>query len=143
MTPPPVPTRPTRSRGRAAALAAVVALLAAACWFAWMGWDAEYQTDPVTGEVSGPYEAWQVLGCVLSLVLVTVPAVRVLGGRRAVLVVTAAFTVAWSIAPAATDESGLWLVGAILVLVGTAAGTSLVALVVRLLRRRPSGVAAG
>ncbi|MBO3094677.1 hypothetical protein [Cellulomonas dongxiuzhuiae] len=132
----PTPTRPAARPGRAAARYALVAVLTAACWFAWLGWDTQYRTDPVTGDVTGPYEAWQVVGCVVSLVVVTVLAVRALGGRRAVATVTVTFTAAWVATQAPRDESGLWLVGALLVLLGTAAGAGVVALVAGAGRRR-------
>ncbi|UZN02816.1 hypothetical protein [Cellulomonas sp. S1-8] len=134
------PTAP--ARGRTAARVAVVAALSAACWFAWMGWDTEYQTDPGTGAVTGPYEAWQVVGCLVSLVLVTVLAVRMLGRWRTVVTVAVAFTAAWSLTQAPTDSSGLWVVGALLVLAGTAAGAGVVAVVAAAVRRR-RGRAAG
>ncbi|WP_318241574.1 hypothetical protein [Cellulomonas avistercoris] len=130
------PTGPAARPGRAAVRYALVVVLTAACWFAWLGWDTQYRTDPVTGDVTGPYEAWQVVGCVVSLVAVTVTAVRALGGRRAVATVAVAFTAAWVATQAPRDESGLWLVGALLVLLGTAAGVGVVALVSGAGRRR-------
>jgi hypothetical protein len=48
----------------------------------------------------------------------------------------AAFTAAWTAQAAATDETGLFLVGAILVFAGTATGTTVAALLAGLLRRR-------
>ncbi|SFJ68834.1 hypothetical protein [Cellulomonas sp. KH9] len=125
--------------GRTAARYAFVAVLTAACWFAWLGWDTQYRTDPVTGDVTGPYEAWQVVGCVVSLVAVTVLAVRALGGRRAVAAVAVTFTAAWVATQAPRDDSGLWLVGALLVLLGTTVGAGLVALVAGAGRRRTAG----
>lgn len=127
--PAPNPTAP-------AARLALVAVLSAACWLAWLGWDTQYRTDPVTGDVSGPYEAWQVAGCALSLLVVAVLAVRALGGWRAVVAVAVPFTLAWVATSAPRDDSGLWAVGAVLVLLGTAAGTAVVALVTRAVRRR-------
>ncbi|ADG73401.1 conserved hypothetical protein [Cellulomonas flavigena DSM 20109] len=115
---------------------ALVAVLSAACWLAWMGWDTQYQVDPATGDATGPYEAWQVIGCAVSLVGVAVLAVRLLGAGWAVPVVAVAFTLAWVGTSAPSDESGLWAVGAVLVLLGTAVGTVVVALVVRAVRRR-------
>ncbi|MCC2336423.1 hypothetical protein [Cellulomonas wangsupingiae] len=123
------PPRTAAGPGRAAARYALVAVLTAACWLAWLGWDTQYRTDPVTGDVTGPYEAWQVVGCVVSLLAVTVLAVRALGGLRAVATVAVTFTAAWVATQAPRDESGLWLVGALLVLLGTAAGAGVVALV--------------
>jgi len=47
--------------------------LTVALWWAWLGRDTGYQVDPVTGATSGPYQVWQVVGCVLCLaVLATV-----------------------------------------------------------------------
>ncbi len=113
-----------------------LAVLGAACWFAWLGNDTTYQVDPATGVASGPYEAWQVAGCVASLVAVVVLGTVLLGARATVLLVTVAFTVAWSVT-ASGDGSGLWLVGALLVLVGAAAGSSAVAgVTAAVLRRR-------
>ncbi|MCC2316151.1 hypothetical protein [Cellulomonas xiejunii] len=136
-------TRTASSPGRAVAGHLGVALLAAVSWFAWMGWDTQYRTDPATGAVTGPYEAWQVVGCAVCLVVVTVLAARVLGAWRAAVTVALAFTVAWSLTQASTDESGLWLVGAALVLVGTGVGAAVVALVtVAVGRRRAARVPA-
>lgn len=120
---------------------AALAVLAAACWFAWLAWDTTYQVDPATGVASGPYEAWQVLGCVLSLAVAVVIGTAVLGGRVTVVVTTLAFTFAWSVT-ASSDGSGLWLVGALLVLVGVAVGASVVAAVTAaVLHRRRARVA--
>ena len=119
-----------RPRGRASVAwrAALVAVLSAACWFAWFGWDTTYQVDPATGVASGPYEAWQVLGCVLSLAAVVVLGSLVLGPWWTVLTATVAFTVAFSVT-ASSDETGLWGVGALLVAFGVAAGSTVLAMV--------------
>jgi hypothetical protein len=117
--------------------ALAVAVLSALLWFAWMGWDTQYQIDPVTQVASGPYEAWQVIGCVVSLLVLLVGAL--LAGVRALwasAALTLAFTAAWTATAAADDETGLYGVGAILVLVGLSAGTAVVSLVVLGLRRR-------
>lgn len=105
---------------------AVLAVAAAACWWAWLAWDRTYQRDPVTGVASGPYEAWQVVGCVLCLVAVTVVATSRLPLWIVVPVVPMAFTAAWVLTAAPYDPTGLWAVGAVLVLVATFAGTVLV-----------------
>lgn len=104
---------------------ALVAVCFAAYW-AWLGWDHTYQRDPATGVSSGPYEAWQVAGCVLCLA-----AAALAGGLAGqawvvVLVMPLAFTVAWSI-PASSDETGLWGVGASLIFVGMTLGALLLA----------------
>ncbi|WP_258724627.1 hypothetical protein [Cellulomonas sp. NS3] len=128
-------TAPGPTGAARAVRVAVLAVLAAACWFAWLAWDTTYQVDPATGVASGPYEAWQVVGCALSLAVAVVLGTVRLGGPVTVAVTTLAFTVAWSVT-ASTDETGLWLVGALLVLVGVAVGASVVAAVTAAVLRR-------
>jgi hypothetical protein len=89
-------------------------------WWVWLGWDTEKTVDPETGAASGPYAVWQVAGCVLTLALIAAVGGWWLRPWLVAPVMTVAFTVAWSAQAASTDGSGLWLVGAILVLVGTA-----------------------
>lgn len=113
----------------------LVAVLAAGCWWAWFAWDTERTTDPLTGATSGPWAAWQVLGCGVCLVALVVVATRWLPAWLVVVTVPCAFTVAWS-TTASGDGSGLWAVGAVLVLLGTAAGAALVALLAAAVRRR-------
>ncbi|WP_198144676.1 hypothetical protein [Nesterenkonia jeotgali] len=126
-TPSPEPTGRRHSWGspRFLAWAVFVILGSAGAWFAWMGWDQEYQVDPVTGLAHGPYEAWQVIGCGITLLAVAVPASW---GRhwKSVLLLPPSFTVAWSVTAASEDSSGLWLVGAIMVLIGSSLGTAVV-----------------
>jgi hypothetical protein len=125
-------TRVIRALAGAAALAAATVLT----WWAWLGRDTTYQVD-ASGHESGPYTAGQVAGCVLTLaallivaVLLTVPA------PLAAVAMTVAFTAAWTVQAAASDETGLFAVGAILVFVGMAAGTTVVAAFTTLMRRR-------
>ncbi|WZH53144.1 MAG: hypothetical protein PIR53_03910 [Nocardioides alkalitolerans] len=124
------PARPDRRPLRDLAWGLGVAVLSAAAWFGWMGWDDEYQVDPVTDVASGPYEAWQVVGCAVTLLVVGVVAARWWRPFAAAIVLSVAFTVAWSVTSAAEDDTGLWGVGAVLVLVGTSAASLLVAAVV-------------
>ena len=115
------------------------ALLAAAtvgAWAAWLSWETGYRTDPETGAINGPYAWWQVAGCVLTLAVLAAVAGRHLHPLIVVPVMAIAFTVAWSVDAAGADESGLWPVGAFLVLVGVAGGSALVAGLGRLSRRR-------
>ena len=42
------------------------------CWAAWLGCDLHYDIDPVTGDASGPYERWQVVGSAVSLLVLVV-----------------------------------------------------------------------
>jgi hypothetical protein len=107
-----------------------VAVCSALSWFAWMGWDQQYQVDPITGVASGPYEVWQVIGCVLSLLALLVGALLV-GVRPlpAAAALTLAFTAAWTVQAARTDETGLHAVGAVMLLAGLSMATAVVAVV--------------
>lgn len=123
--------------------ALALAAATVAVWWLWLGRDTSYQIDPRTQVASGPYEAPQVIGCALSVL-----ALAVIGGLLArpwlvVSSITSAFTVAWTRQAMATDDSGLWVVGAVMVLVGVGFGTAIGAFgagAVR--RRRAAGVSA-
>jgi hypothetical protein len=109
------------------ALAAVgIAVLAAGSWFGWMGWDHTYQYD-AAGQASGPYEAWQVAGCVLTLAVLAAAGALLVSPWLTALLVTVPFTAAWIATAAPSDDTGLWAVGAILVLGALAAGSAVVA----------------
>ena len=113
-----------------------VAVLSAATWFGWMGWDTEYDIDPVTQSASGPYQAWQVIGCGVTLLVLLVGALLLgVTAPIACVAVTVPFTVAWTTTAAATDDSGLFVVGAVLVFFGLAAATTVVSAVTVALRR--------
>jgi hypothetical protein len=121
-----------------------------AAWWAWLGWDTETEIDPVTLHESGPYEPWQVIGCVLTLAALAVVAGLLIPPWLVALAMTIAFTGAWSVGAIASDESGLWLVGAIGVLVGTAIGSTVLSVVAWAVRgalrgrrgNRPQGTSA-
>ena len=115
--------------------AVVLAAATVLTWWLWLGRDTEYQVD-ANGVESGPYTTGQVAGCVLTLLVLLVAAV-LLGVRPliAAAAMTIAFTVAWT-AQASSDETGLFMVGAIMVFVGSAVGTSVVAFATGALRRR-------
>ena len=113
---------------RLAVAATVLALVAAAMWFAWLGWDDDYYL--VDGVPQGPYRAWQVVGCGLSVAVATVLAHLRAPGVLAIFVLAGAaslgFAVPWAVHAAATDDSGLWVVGLLFLLVG--AGVALTVL---------------
>ncbi|GIE79192.1 hypothetical protein Aph02nite_51420 [Actinoplanes philippinensis] len=116
----------------------LVALLSALTWFAWLGWDDEYQTDPVTGVESGPYEAWQVAGCAVSLLILLV-VVELAGARPlpASIGLTLGFVAAWTADAARSDTTGLFGVGALMLFLGLTIGSAMVSgLVVGLRDRR-------
>lgn len=103
-------------------------LVAAGAWAAWLGWDQHRDVHP-DGSVTGPYEAWQVIGLVLTL-----PApVYWAASRRhvvsAVLGTTAGVTAAawydWS-----DDSSGLFVIGVGLVMTACLLATSALSAVV-------------
>jgi hypothetical protein len=121
-------SRPVR---RVMAELCVVLLLAGvtvADYLAWLGWDQHRDVQP-NGSETGPYETWQVAGLVLVLAVVGIGAVW-RGHRLATVLaitggLTAAVSVDWS-----DDGSGLWVVGAAMVFIGTLAVTAVVAAVV-------------
>jgi hypothetical protein len=86
--------------------AAGLAVLAFVSWFAWTGW----------GSGVAP---WQFAGAAVSAAVLAVLAPRWLPGWLVALVVPVASTAAWVLVARASDDSGLWAVGAILVLAGT------------------------
>ncbi len=116
--------------------AALLAVLAVGTWWVFLGSDDERRVDPVSGSATGPYEVPQVVGCVLVLVVLVVAGTLVGPGWVAVVAVAVPFTAVWSWWARAHDDSGLWVVGSGLVLLGTVAGGALVAAVTRALRRR-------
>ncbi len=77
------------------------------------------------------------IACVVVLIGLVVVGALLLPAWLAVLGVSLPFTAAWTIQAAAEDESGLWAVGAMLVLVGTLVGGTIVTAVTRgLVRNR-------
>ncbi|WP_374194303.1 hypothetical protein [Streptomyces sp. N35] len=118
-----------------------LAALTAGAWAGWLGWDQRRDVHP-DGSTTGPYEAWQVIGLVLTLLAPLYwaatrrhPAVPVVG-------ITAGLTVAafydWS-----DDASGLFMVGVTMVLAGSLAVTSALSAVLVSVRtpRGPGGPA--
>jgi hypothetical protein len=115
----------------------VVAALTTATWWT-LGRDTTRDVDAATGDVSGPYETPQVIACVVVLVALVVVGALVLPAWLAVLAVSLPFSAAWTIHAASNDDSGLWAVGAILVLLGTLVGGTVVTAVTRRLVRNRS-----
>lgn len=97
-------------------------------WFAWLGWDNEYYL--VDGVSQGPYRTWQVLGCGVSIAVGAVLAYLSVRSVWAIFVLAAAadigVAVPWALHAASTDDTGLWVVGLVFLLVG--GGSGLVAL---------------
>lgn len=130
------PSRPAGARAlRAGAQVAACALAAVLTWFAWLGWESGYITDPATGAVSGPYAVWQVVACGLTLLALALVAGWWAPPWLAAPAITLGFTLAWTVEAAATDDSGLFAVGTMLLLVGLGTLTVLVCTAVWLMRR--------
>ncbi|MFJ4889927.1 hypothetical protein ACIP5U_08180 [Streptomyces sp. NPDC088788] len=112
----------------------LLAALSVALWAAWLGWDQHRDVHP-DGSTTGPYEAWQVIGLVLTLLPPVCWAVSRHYVAGAVAGTTAGLTLAagydWS-----DDSSGLFMVGVVLVMMGSLAVTAAVSAVVPALRRR-------
>ncbi|WP_106970278.1 hypothetical protein [Kitasatospora phosalacinea] len=109
-------------------------LTALLAWAAWLGWDGEKDVLP-DGTVSGPYEAWQVLGLV-----VTVGAAVCRSAHRGEVSAAVAGSAAGLAAAAWVDWSGegdgLYVVGVATVLVGTLAVSGALAGATAALARR-------
>lgn len=123
--------------GRILLVTLLVALWSAAMWFAWLGWDHTYYE--VDGVAQGPYRSWQVIGCGAAVALGAV--VGYLLTRRIAAVVlmpiaaAVGFAIPWSLDAAASDDSGLWVVGLLFLLVGGGLGLLLVVGLTALVRR--------
>lgn len=135
------PSRPSSSPARLGAAALALGLFAAGMWGAWLGWDHEYYL--VDGVAQGPYRAWQVVGCALSVAVASVLAYLWVRGGAAVVVLAVAalvgFAIPWAVDASASDDTGLWAVGLVFLLVGGAVGLSLLLGVVAAVVRRPRG----
>ncbi|MFF7753457.1 hypothetical protein ACFZCP_30460 [Streptomyces sp. NPDC007971] len=110
----------------------VLAGTASALWAAWLGWDQHRDVHP-DGTETGPYEAWQVIGLVLTLLAPVCWAAYRHHIAGAVLGTTAGLTAAayydWS-----DDSSGLFVVGVGLVMLGTLCATAVVSTVIASMR---------
>lgn len=126
---------PSKNVFRAVAGLLAVSAATVLTWWAWLGRDTTSTFDPVTQTYSGPYSVAQVAGAVLTLFAVLVAAVLLrIPALAAAAAMTVAFTAAWTAQAAATDETGMYMVGATLLLGGMTAGTTVVALLTRQLR---------
>ena len=111
----------------------VLAGAALAAWAAWLGWDQKYDVHP-DGSTTGPYAAWQVIGLVLTLLAPVYWAASRRHFAGAVLGTTAGLTIAafhdWS-----DDASGLFIIGVVLVMMGSLGVTTALSAVIAAVRR--------
>lgn len=109
-----------------------LALFSAAMWGAWLGWDQEYHL--VDGVEQGPYRAWQVVGCGVTIVVGAVAAHLWARTAWTLLVLpavaTVGFAVPWTLEAAGSDDSGLFVLGLMLLVIGMGVGLTLVLAVV-------------
>ncbi|MFE1783334.1 hypothetical protein ACFW9F_12265 [Streptomyces sp. NPDC059506] len=124
--------RPSRLVPRLSATL-VPAVVASAAWAAWLGWDQHRDVQP-DGTTTGPYEAWQVVGLVLTLLVPVYWAASRHHVAGAVLGTTVGLTAAawydWS-----DDSSGLFVVGVGMVMVGSLVLTAAVSAVISSLKQ--------
>ncbi|MBO1336675.1 hypothetical protein [Streptomyces sp. VRA16 Mangrove soil] len=111
-----------RHRIRPVTAALVPAATALAAWALWLGWDQHRDVHP-DGSTTGPYAAWQVIGLVVTVLIPVYWSASRHHPGPATLGTTAALTAAaaydWS-----DDASGLFMVGVVMVLLGTWAATA-------------------
>ncbi|MET9734206.1 hypothetical protein ABZZ79_27250 [Streptomyces sp. NPDC006458] len=102
----------------------VLAGVAAVAWAGWLGWDQQRDVQ-ADGSTTGPYQAWQVIGLVLTLLgpLYWAASRRHIGAAVAgiPLGLTVCAYVDWS-----DDASGLFVIGVGMVLLGSLAATAAV-----------------
>jgi hypothetical protein len=112
----------------------VLAVMTLAVWAAWLGWDQHRDVQP-DGSETGPYEAWQVIGLVLTLLAPVYWAASRRYITGAVLGVTVGLTVAayydWS-----DDSSGLFMVGVGMITVGSLVVTGVASAVIASVKTR-------
>ena len=103
-------------------------VLGALTWAAWLGWDRTASYDVITGTVQTPYVTLQVLGCALTVGLVTVVlAARGWHPGAAAIGVSLGFWLVWTVHAARSDASGLYVIGSMMVAAGLAGGSAVAA----------------
>jgi hypothetical protein len=102
-------------------------VLGALAWGAWLGWDRTGSYDVITGTVQTPYVTLQVLGCALTVGMVTALLAALWHPVAAASGVGLGFWVVWTVDAAVHDASGLYAVGSLMLAVVVAGGTALAA----------------
>lgn len=107
-----------------------VAVLISASWWAWLGWDTEQTLIPGTSSYEGPFEAWQVIGCGVCMVMTLAGAV-ILGVRPvpAAIATVLSFTISFAASAVLIGGGdGLLLIGLIMGLAGASSSSAVVAI---------------
>jgi hypothetical protein len=111
-----------------------IALTAMVAWYGWLGWDQTLDQHP-DSSTSGPYEPWQVTGLVVTLLVPIAWAATRRYSPAAVAGTTIGLTAAafydWS-----DDESGLFIVGVGMIMIGAVVLTTVTTAVVSALANR-------
>ena len=115
--------------GHAVGVRTVGPLLGAVTWGAWLGWDRTASYDVVTGTVQSPYVTLQVLGCALTVGTVTAVLTALGHPLAGTAGVALGFWLVWTVDAASRDDSGLFVVGSMLLAFGLTLGTSVAAAV--------------
>lgn len=103
----------------------IALLLGAATYGGWLAWDTEYYYDPIVGTDQGPYRPAQVVGCAITFGLVTALLAARTRPVAAASGMTLGFWVLWTIQAGMTDETGLFVVGSIVLLGGLIFGSAI------------------
>ncbi|GGV19456.1 hypothetical protein GCM10010275_71480 [Streptomyces litmocidini] len=116
----------------------LLAGVSVAMWATWLGWDQHRDVHP-DGSTTGPYEAWQVIGLGLGLLIPVCWAAFRGHGVAAVLGTSGGLALAaaydWS-----DDGSGLFVIGVGMVMIGSVAATGLAAVLTSALHKAVAGV---
>lgn len=115
--------------------AIALSVAAALNYLAWLGWDQQKDVSP-DGTVSGPYEAWQVVGLGAGIAALSIFA----GWRKqpivATIIVPFTSAICFSVDSATDEDSdGLWVVGAFMILIAGLIGVGLASTITYLISR--------
>jgi putative copper export protein len=110
----------------------LLALATVVAYWLMLGRDTSYYLDPATGSYAGPYTTGQVAAFALTVLALLVAAVLArLHPLLAAAVVTLGVLVPWTANAASTDETGMYGVGAFMILAGVGTGSWIIAMLVR------------
>ena len=106
----------------------VAAVVSALGYLGWLAWDQDVDVRASDGYVTGPYQAWQIIGLIIVLIALAIyVGLRQCpfeGSLAIALVLTICFAVD---AATNSDGDGLWVIGAAMIAIGSFAGGLLIA----------------